>query len=132
MKGRTVFIAVLAIIILMLIAFFSDRSMISPYISVSELSGNLGSYEGQNVRVMARIKTGSLAEDLNSTRTEFTVSDGVSDIPVIYGKVGFGAIENETVVVIGKVSNGTIYGIKLQTKCPSKGKSYINTPYSIH
>ena len=120
MKAKTVLIVSVVILTLMVLTFIFDKSTISPYIEVSEITENMDVYNGTFVRVMARVKNDTVFESLDDKITKFSVTDSVLDLSVIYNKIGLDVPENEIVVVSGIMSNGILYGTKLDTKCPSK------------
>ncbi len=127
MKSKTVLVVSGIVIVLMILTFVFDKSSISPYIEVSEITDNIDVYNDTFVRVMARVKEDSLYESLENRTTEFIITNAVDEIHVIYNTIGLDVPENEIVVVSGKMSNDILYGVKLDTKCPSKEKDKMYT-----
>ena len=127
MKAKTVLVVSGFVLVLMIITFIFDKSTISPYLEVSEITENMDAYNGTFVRVMARVKNDTVFESLDDKITKFSVTDSVLDISVIYNKIGLDVPENEIVVVSGKMIDGVLYGTKLDTKCPSKEKGKLFT-----
>ena len=125
MKTKTLLIVSAIVMALMIFTFIFDKSSISPYIKVSEIIENQDAYNDTFVRVMARVKENTVSESFEDKKTEFKLTDSVSEIQVIYNKIGLDVPENEIVVVSGKMSDNILYGTKLDTKCPSKEKEKL-------
>lgn len=108
------------VIVFVISLAFSFQSNISPYLSVSKV---VQKEEVNNVQVNGTIVHNSTKYYQNNNTRVFGLTDGKSEITVVYTGVISNYQEGLPAVVMGDYSHGTIHADKVLLKCPSKYES---------
>ncbi len=97
----------------------ASRSIMNPYLSVSEVKAHPELYSGKEIQLIGNI-TGPLSSGLQGL--EFGLTDGTTSIRVSYvGPIPQNFMEGIRVVIIGKLNaDGNFFADQILTKCPSK------------
>lgn len=94
------------------------------YMSIRELRA-CASCATRTIRVAGNVQSGSIARDDKTQVVRFTIVDGTSTMPVVYGGVVPDIFRSGVQVVVeGKLnSQGVFQAQNLLAKCPSKFQS---------
>jgi cytochrome c-type biogenesis protein CcmE len=120
---------VAGVVILMAVGYLIYMGMQSTttayFVTVGELEQNAAKVDGQTVRVGGDVQAGSIVRGGVGDPLQFTVTDGMSSIPVVYKGVAPDIFSDHTQVVIEGTyhANGTFQADTLLTKCPSRFES---------
>lgn len=104
------------------LVFNALGSSMAYFVTVSELRESGKDLTGQQLRVGGDVEPGSIAKAGVGEELHFTVTDGVSTLPVVYnGTVPDIFKEDVEVVVEGTLRpDGVLEASNVLTKCPSK------------
>ena len=92
------------------------------YYKVSELRGQGGSLQGENLRINGQVAADSVERELDGLTLRFTIIEGGESLPVVYEGVVPDAFKvGSSVVVEGHLNSAGIFQAdSILTKCPSK------------
>jgi cytochrome c-type biogenesis protein CcmE len=108
--------------------FQAMQSSWSYYYSVDEFSANESSVMDHSLRIAGRVKSGSVARNLQAMSLSFVLAGSKTEVPVIYkGTVPDNFAEDIDVVVEGRLDvDGTFKADMLLTRCESKYKAKVD------
>ncbi|MFO7966459.1 MAG: cytochrome c maturation protein CcmE [Archaeoglobaceae archaeon] len=108
------------VIVFVIVLAFSFQSNITPYKSVSEVAQK---ENVNNVQVNGTIVENSTKYFQNNNTRIFGLTDGKSEITVVYTGIISNYQEGMPAVAIGDYSHGKIEADEILLKCPSKYES---------
>ena len=125
LKKKKFFIGGLIIVLAIgYLAYTGFESSATYYYTVSELTGQGGIADGENVKVNGRVMAGSVEQDTEDRILTFIIVDveGEKSLPVVYqGVVPDTFKTGNDVVVEGYLnSSGVFQANNILAKCPSK------------
>lgn len=123
MKIKPIHVILVALMALgVALAYDALTSYVNPYLTVSQVAQNPGSYEDE-VQIIGFVANGSI--QISGSNLSFLLVDSSSDIEVTYGKgVPQNFQEGIEVVVIGSLTEvNHVAAANILTKCPSKYES---------
>ncbi|HIH43915.1 MAG TPA: cytochrome c maturation protein CcmE [Candidatus Methanoperedenaceae archaeon] len=124
---RRAILGLILIIVFVAYAAYSFTGAISGFMEVSEFKAN--PFYNKTVNINGTIKLNSTLFEPEVARLSFTLTDGVSDIPVVYRQGMPGNYrEGIPAVVTGKYRDGIFEASTVITKCPSKYGANIEHP----
>ena len=101
----------------------NTRASAEYYMTMGELQ-QCTTCASQTVRVAGQVAVGSIQRDNQTQVLRFTMTDGSRAMPVVYSGIVPDAFNaGLTVVVEGKLQQGTFHAQTLLAKCPSKFQS---------
>jgi cytochrome c-type biogenesis protein CcmE len=101
----------------------NTRASAEYYMTMGELQ-QCTTCASQTVRVAGQVAAGTIERDNQTQVLRFTMTDGSRAMPVIYSGIVPDAFNaGLTVVVEGKLQQGTFHAQTLLAKCPSKFQS---------
>jgi cytochrome c-type biogenesis protein CcmE len=121
MKIRTIHLVLVGLLAFSgILAFSAIESYTSPYLEVSEVSGDFEHQRGREIQVMGLVSNNSI--QIIDTSLHFSMEDESSAISVVYhGAMPQNFREGIQAVVAGRLTNpGQIEASTILTKCPSK------------
>jgi cytochrome c-type biogenesis protein CcmE len=103
------------------LAYDSINNFVNPYLSVTQVVNEPSKYQDSSIQVLGTLVGNSLERSDDGT-LKFAVTDGKSNIDVIYHGIPPQNIEHSTsIVVVGSLDGeGALESNQLLIKCPSK------------
>ena len=124
MLGKKKFLISGLIVILAIgyLAYSGFQSSATYYYTVSEVTGQGGSLQGESLRINGQVAADSVERELGGLTLRFTIIEGGESLPVVYQGVVPDAFKADSnVVVEGHLNSaGIFHADSILTKCPSK------------